>query len=279
VTGGDRGESGETLEGAHDALVDSEACMKIFRYLVEHGHVSVEKETPVKSPGLIASEANTAGEPTTPISTLPVTEPPVESSDDSITTASPATEPSTDIEGTNDDFDSNPEEMSNHGTPERNGGADRSSEVEETSTYYYRRSVESNGGLDRSKEIEEAATYGYNAAENNESIDRLTEAEKTAEGSPRPFDPSSFSSDMLETGTVTNKDKNSSGPSPSASNSANTEKGGFRVRGNTYEHKEMIKKLGGQWNGQSKEWVFRESQYLSKLESYEDLTIERFSDE
>jgi DNA polymerase-3 subunit epsilon len=237
VTGGDRGESGETLEGAHDALVDSEACMKVFRYLVEHGHVSVEKEIPAKSPDLIASEANTAGEPTTPIATLPVIELPVVSSDVSVTTATPATEPL---------FED---------APERNGGADRS------------------------KETEEAATYGSNAAKNNKRIDLSTEAGKTAEGSPRPFDPSSFSSDMLETGSVINKNKNSSGPSPSDSDSANTEKGGFRVRGNTYEHKEMIKQLGGRWNGQLKEWVFHESQYLSKLESYEDLTIERFSDE
>jgi DNA polymerase-3 subunit epsilon len=272
VTGGDRGESGETLEGAHDALVDSEACLKVFRYLVEHGHVSVEEETPAKSPDSIASEATTAGKLTTPIATLQKTERPAVSSDDSAAAASPATEPSTDIEAANDGFDSNPEEMHNYDTPERNGGTDRSSEVEETAAHD-QHSVERNGGLDRSKEIEEAAAFEYNAAENNESIDRSSEAEKTTVGSPRPFDPSSFSSDMLETGAVTNK--NSSSSSPSASD----QEGGFRVRGNTYEHKEMIKQLGGRWNSQSKEWVFRESQYLSKLESYEDLTIERFSDE
>lgn len=33
---------GEELVGGHDAMVDAEACAKVFRYLVEEGHVTLE---------------------------------------------------------------------------------------------------------------------------------------------------------------------------------------------------------------------------------------------
>jgi len=219
VTGGDQGD-GEILEGAHDALVDSQACLKVFRYLVEHGHVSLERSLTESSDTTV-----TARKSKNPITTVSEPKRPPVSPDDSTTTPSPATVPSTsvlfpDIEATNDDFDSNPEGMHNYVTPERNGG------------------------IDRSREIEEAA-----------------------KASPRLHDPASFSPDMLENGT----DENSS--------DASTHGGGFRVSGKTYAHKEMIKELGGRWNGQSKEWVFHETQHLSKLESYKDLIIVRFSDE
>jgi hypothetical protein len=39
----------------------------------------------------------------------------------------------------------------------------------------------------------------------------------------------------------------------------------------------MIKQLGGQWNREGKYWVFFEERHLSKLESFDDLTIDRFS--
>eukprot|EP00555_Chaetoceros_dichaeta_P000987 CAMPEP_0198279240 /NCGR_PEP_ID=MMETSP1447-20131203/66812_1 /TAXON_ID=420782 /ORGANISM="Chaetoceros dichaeta, Strain CCMP1751" /LENGTH=217 /DNA_ID=CAMNT_0043974391 /DNA_START=291 /DNA_END=944 /DNA_ORIENTATION=+ len=33
---------GDILLGGHDAMVDAEACLKVFRYLVEEGHVTLE---------------------------------------------------------------------------------------------------------------------------------------------------------------------------------------------------------------------------------------------
>ena len=91
---------------------------------------------------------------------------------------------------------------------------------------------------------------------------------KNSEPLSKPFDPASSSSEMVIQGR---SDQNSQGQ--------NAREEGFRVRGNTYAHKEMIKQIGGRWNSQSKEWVFHENRYLSKLQSVEDLTIVRFSDE
>jgi hypothetical protein len=76
------------------------------------------------------------------------------------------------------------------------------------------------------------------------------------------------------TSTISNNDNN---------NNNNSNKG-FRVRGNTFPHKETIKQLGGKWDGQSKEWVFFDNNYnntytkaLSELESYTDLKIVPFN--
>lgn len=236
----DGNNEGKTLEGAHDALVDSEACLKIFRYLVEHGHVSLENKR-AESPDKSASNLTTTVSP-----------------GDSSVGASSATEPST-----NDDVDSIQEGVYNADAPERNGGIDRSREIEESGVVNENYSAERNGGIDRSREVEAAASYDNNTSERNENTEESNQPNDVKGAKPRPFDPASFSPDILENDTV---DKNST--------SAGTAGEGFRVSGNTYKHKEMIKQLGGQWHSQSKEWVFRESRYLSKLESIEDLTIE-----
>lgn len=71
-------------------------------------------------------------------------------------------------------------------------------------------------------------------------------------------------------------------PSSSGSNSNSNKNNGFIVRGNTYRHKEVIKQLGGKWDGQSKEWIFYDldnnntMKALSELESYQDLELHNF---
>ena len=205
VTGGDKGEEGKSLEGAHDALVDSEACLQIFRYLVEHGHVSLESS-------LVTTKATDLERVTETSSSL-------EEESESLTVSS-------------DDL----------GNSVISASFDR------------------NGDDDRSREIEEAASHHLHDEDTNEIIDPSTETETTT-----VFDPASFSSNMIET----EANRTSTGDNGE----------GFRVRGNTYAHKEMIKQLGGRWNSQGKEWVFREGRYLSKLESFDDLTIVPFSEE
>lgn len=210
VTGGDKGEEGKSLEGAHDALVDSEACLEVFRYLVEHGHVSIESSQ-------VTTRAATA--------TVQETETPSPTFDES-------------------------ESMTT--VPNNSSNSTPSESISYTESVHDR-----NGGNDRSREIEEGTPYHIHDADTNSIDDHSTETERTA-----VFDPASFSSEMLK-----------EGGNHSNRTSARENGEGFRVRGNTYAHKEMIKQLGGRWNSQGKEWVFRESRYLSKLESFEDLTV------
>lgn len=220
-----QGKEGETLEGAHDALVDSEACLKVFRYLVEHQHVTVEKaKIESKSLDAPASANATVSERTmfTPIS--------------------PSKEQS--ASGSFPDTDTRDDDAYQQDIQDRNGGIDRSREIEEI-----------------------GIGIGFYNDHASETFDRLEEDKSNVQDSTTVFDPASFSQEMLQGDT---NSKNSTGVSGSGE--------GFRVRGNTYKHKEMIKQLGGRWNSQDKEWVFRESQYLSKLESYEDLTIVPFSE-
>lgn len=215
VTGG---KEEDTLEGAHDALVDSEACLKVFRYLVEHGHVKVEK-------GLTGSESpDASAKPTVSERTI-------------FTPVSPSKEPKTSGLSSHDDS---------------------------TDDDAYKQDIQDrNGGIDRSREIEEIGIgIGFYNDSVSETLDRSTEIGGNPKESATVFDPASFSSEMLQGG---NSSQISTGE-------------GFRVRGNTYKHKEMIKELGGRWDGQDKEWIFRENQHLSKLESYEDLNILPFSE-
>ena len=220
-----RGKEEETLEGAHDALVDSEACLKVFRYLVEHQHVTVEKaRIESKSLDAPASANATVSERTmfTPIS--------------------PSKEQS--VSGSFPDIDTRDDDAYEQDIQDRNGGIDRSREIEEI-----------------------GIGIGFYNDHASETFNRLEEDKSNVQDSTTVFDPASFSQEMIQGDA---NSQNSTGVSGSGE--------GFRVRGNTYKHKEMIKQLGGRWNSQDKEWVFRESQYLSKLESYEDLTIVPFSE-
>jgi len=40
---------GEELQGGHDAMVDAQACLKVFRFLVEEGHVMLEDRASTES--------------------------------------------------------------------------------------------------------------------------------------------------------------------------------------------------------------------------------------
>jgi len=239
VTGG---KDGETLKGAHDALVDSKACLKVFQYLVEHGHVLIDNiPTEIRSD----SGASMSLTPEDSNNTVPLSK----------------------TENEQEDILSRPEETNTYGTSERNGGIDRSIEIEEEEAHnlYF---SEPDDDIERSIEVEEAAAYNFDNDEHDIGIDHFTGAKPNSEPLSKPFDPASFSPDMVRQGR---SDQNSQGQ--------DAREEGFRVRGNTYAHKEMIKQLGGRWNSQSKEWVFHENRYLSKLQSVEDLTIVRFSDE
>ena len=211
VTGGDKGEEGEAMEGAHDALVDSEACLKVFRYLMEHGHVSIEK----------TRTTVTETKSITPSASVQESKRTIESPNDSSTAAILPKEPS--ISESFEDIEIANDEIHNHDIQDRNGGTDRSREIED---------------------------MGVSSC--NDTVNEVG-------GSAKVFDPASFSSDILGEASASGE--------------------GFRVRGNTYAHKEMIKQLGGRWHSEGKEWIFRESRHLSKLESYEDLTIVPFLEE
>mmetsp|Transcript_25690 Transcript_25690/g.60220 ORF Transcript_25690/g.60220 Transcript_25690/m.60220 type:complete len:530 (-) Transcript_25690:178-1767(-) len=265
TTGGDC-RDGESLEGAHDALVDSQACLKIFRYLVEHGHVTVDK-SPVES--YDATATATASESSNPSVTVSEADHPAGASGDLFP----------DIENGNEDRDaleSNgiiDEETATHDydTGDRNAGIDRSREVEEAAALSYDDDFpERNGGVDRSMQIEDAAVRDSDTIEDDSGVHLFaSKAEEAGGGTARLFDPAAFSPNMLE-----NDSNARTGHFDDRKDSAGE---AFRVSGNTYKHKEMIKQMGGRWNAESREWVFRENRYLSKLETYTDLTIVRSS--
>jgi DNA polymerase III epsilon subunit-like protein len=269
------GDEEKVLEGAHDALVDSEACLQVFRYLVEHGHVSVEKRS-------TASPDATAQIPATAAATfLPDGESPTESLDESATAPPPVTKSSPPVAKSSTPAVSPNIEASytsggvrEYDASDRNGDIDRSREIEEE-TAYSEYSAEHNNGIDRSREIEDMAAQSFDAIEHGGDPEPSNRAETAAELSARLFDPAEFSPERFEAGRTNNSSINNNNKTNRSSSIAKS--GGFRVRGNTYPHKEMIKQLGGQWNREGKYWVFFEERHLSKLESFDDLTIDRFS--
>jgi len=184
--------------GGHDAMVDAEACLKVFKYLVDNGHVTTSTTTELQ--------------PTT------------STTQQFITTET------------------------------------QSSNLNSTATTKKTRIKESH---------------------HHPSMTTLTTAESTniLGGSVGDDD------NVVEGGGKVLSSSiipNTMGTSSSSSNSNSNKNNGFKVRGNTYRHKETIKQLGGKWDGQSKEWTFYDldndnsMKALSRLESYQDLELHKF---
>jgi len=187
------------LENAHDALADSEACLEIFRYLVEHGHVSMEPER--------AAEQDATSE------------------------AGSALAPAKATGGTAAIYDND-------------DGASKDAQPDLSSGIELANSNDNNHDHDNNRDA---------APNSNSGVDRSPEIEETAAASLLQQQPSETSRNSSQNANANTNTTSASGASPATGGK------GFRVRGKTYPHKEMIKQLGGKWDAKSKEWVFRDN--------------------
>jgi DNA polymerase-3 subunit epsilon len=245
----------ELEDGGHDAMIDAEACLKVFQYLVDHGHVTIPTKT-TKATAAIASSR-------TFLHTVPSS---------NSTTSTTTTDSNTII------------------------GGDIVVEKKEEST------CDDELFLDGST----SSASDDNYVEEEELLRSIAIEEEMISPSTQPPPPDWFSTItdyQLKEETNNNKTSqhhhqqqqqqqqqqrppstsNNNNDNNNNNNNSNSNKG-FRVRGNTFPHKETIKQLGGKWDGQSKEWVFFDNNYnntytkaLSELESYTDLKIVPFN--